>query len=939
MVSFNDETVDNYAELKQKRHLAVMFIDLVDSTRISSHLDSERFHDLISGFLDSTATEIERHGGYVARFMGDGVLAYFGYPTAKENDSVSAIKAALMVKHATNALALKFNLPLAVRIGIAAGTVIMDKWLGKGSARERPISGLTVNLAARLQSAAVPNSILVSDATYQLVENYFDFQLHGQLNLKGLEGTSRAFEVLRAKSPQFRLNQNESVNSRMVSRTGELAMCLAAAREAQCGKSVVLALTGEAGIGKTTLAEAFLESIADLTAQFLCASGNPSNVNEPYFIGKQLFGTNLFSENSTTLNELATAALHALSHKKHSIAQKAVTILFVEDIHWVDPSSLDLLAGLVCSEVTMPLLLVCTSRFKLPPQFQSVPHLFQAQIDRLDEDATRELLQQEVGANISSEVIECIWQRSEGVPLFALELSRLVQSRQDIDLAKAIPHTLSEMLSARLSQLRPAFRVAQCLSVLGLSGELVILASLAQIDDSEAERAVQHLVEARAIKVSENQGHIWLRFEHSLIRDAIYETLFDEEKRRLHRDVASLLNQAKGLQTSFDVLADHYNEAGEFAEAVKLYIRAGRRHHLSGSYREAELSLGRGLAALESLATVPEKVSYELELQNLLAEVLQINLGYSNPLTLAAANRAKALAEKQGEFAKRFGGLAGEWMAASSAGSFRKAHGFAERMRSLALMMGGDEVTATSWMALLTARFRLGDFLGAEEAFVSGKKSFLTERFLSRPGAIAQTFGNGAQVCVFLGEYVEARRRAAFAIWNSRRLGSQYDISFSTYMAAMVCLLLGDDKGAFRLAGVSLALAKVHSFPQFLGAAQIVFGRAKAGLGEAQEGIALMQSGLKAMDAVGSKVGQSLYLTWLAEAYCFAGQHSQALLALEQAQAVNPEEQYFLPEILRLKSRLIGEPEEGPVKSELKRTARALADASQGQWFLSRMFF
>jgi class 3 adenylate cyclase len=922
---------------KEKRHLAVVFIDLVESTRIGANLNPERFHDLISRFLNDVMGIIEKHDGYVARFMGDGVLAYFGFPSARENDSVKAIEAALAVKLVTGVLALELDLPLAVRVGIATGPVIMDQWIGKGSARERPISGLIVNLASRLQSSAKPNVILVSGATHQLTKDFFEFQLQDQLTLKGLETVSEAFEVLDARSPEVRLGENSRESIHLVSRKAELTLCSQALSEARQKKRVLLAITGEAGIGKSALVRAFMAGLHASNPWILKANGDPSATNEPYFLAKQLFGSDLFSRSGTSLEELTSGAIAALVRKDETLETEALNILVVEDIHWADPSSLDLLGGLLNATEAISLLLVCTSRTQLPAQLSAPPHLFHTNIQRFNDTETRDLLLQEVGADIDSDLMERILKRADGVPLFALELSRLVKSSDGANISKIIPLSLSEMLSARLSQLKPAFRFAQCLSVLGLSCELSVLVKLAGMSERQALHAVQHLNDAQAIRVSSVEGVTWMHFEHSLIRDAVYETLFEEDKKQLHRQAAALLDGTSDNQSSLEALARHCRKGEQHSKAVVLYLKTAQRHHASRSYREAERVLERGFATLESIPLSNERLGLELELQSLLASVLQINFGYSNPRARAASVKAKTLAEKQGEFTRRFAGLAGEWMAASSAGEFVKAHEAAERMRSIALTIGSGEIVATSWMALLTSRFRIGNLLGAETAFIDGRSFFSDRNFLSRPGAIAQTYGNAALVSLFLGDHSVGRSRAAFAIRNSRRMGSDYDLCFSTFMGGMVCLLLGSDKAALRLSGISLKLASKHNFPQFAAIGQIVHGRALAGLAQPKAGIELVEAGVGAMKGTGSKVGLPLYLTWLAEAHCFAGQQSEALPCLERALTVNEQERYFFPEILRLKSRLVAATGNDPSREDMLFDARTRAEAMQGQWFLNRM--
>lgn len=918
----------------EKRHLAILFSDLSESTRLCEEIGAERFHRVVFEFLHRAAAEIRANGGYVARFMGDGLLAYFGYPASAEDDSVRAIRAALAIRTCVAELRRSSGIPLAVRSGVATGSVVLGDWLGDGAERERPVVGAAANLASRLQSAASPDTILVAESSYRLARSAFRFDQRADVVLRGIEGITAAYPVISFDRWEHR-PWKSGPTPILVGRSAELAKLAEALAAVRDGQVRMLAIRGEAGIGKTALIDSFLPHLDGTDFKLLRGEANPFSTNTPFFLARQWFEREaLGSADELGLRLAEDAELAAVKQPLAGECNGPV-VLVAEDIHWSDPSSLEFIARLA-SQAEHALLLVVTSREPLPTALEECA--FQMlELSPLDDHEMSELVRREVRHEFAPEAIERIVERADGIPLFGVELARHLTAEEGVP-ASALPWTLSELLAARLSEVRPAQKLGKSLAVLGLASEMSLLADLAEMTNAEAEASARVLHAIGAVQYEPFSEAGQIVFSHALMRDALYETLFDEDREVLHRRAATLLERRSGDQASFEDIARHWAAAGDEQKAAAAYAQAGEQHQMAHGYREAERAIGLGLKALERAGPWPLRDAVELSLQTTLASVLQIRLGYSAVPARAAASRARVLSERQGELRQKFTALTGEWMARSSAGEHAIAAKTARQLLTIAISIGAPDLLAAAWMAQVTSRFRLGDLRGAEDAFVAGTKHFLHAPFADRPGAIAQTYGNAALVAALLGDPATARSRASFAIRHSRRLRSDYDTCFATYMAAMLALMLGADRMAQRLGERALRLADKLAFPQFTAIARIVVGRARAGQGDSAIGIAVIRDGIAAMEATNSRVGLTLYLSWQAESELSAGNFVDAAVTIEQALTINRDELFFLPETLRLKGRILASTDGDAGRSDQCMLAACeLAEQMGGQWFLQRL--
>ena len=922
-------------DVAQHRELTVMFADLVGSTTLARQLDPERYHSVIDRFLAHCSQCIASADGYVARFTGDGVLAYFGYPNVAEDDAVRAIMAALAIREGCKRLARECDVSIDVRCGIASGSAIVGAAIGSGDAREIPVFGDVANLAARLQSAARAGAILVSPETREQTGHRFEFSRSPRLRLNGFPGFQNGWEAVRASDWRQRLPvRNGATPNRLIGREAEQKAFVAAWIEARAGRGSALMLSGEAGIGKSRLIHEWTRRAKRDKARNCVAAADPQRGRTPFQLIVQALG-----EHATVSRHIEAIGYEPFlptefAERVCRHLHDTPALLVFEDIHWADPSSLQVIDALTEMIGAHPILMVVTSRDAT--LLASRSRDFRAiELGPLPHARALELVTRSAGEALTESQRIRIVQRSGGVPLFVEELVRLVSSQSGGGASRSVPRTLAALLQARLTRLGPAMALAQCAAILGVETPVAALERLAERRGIEFAEGLAALVREELALVCGEPSTI--RFRHALYRDAALETLLSTNRKGLYRDAAELFDGHVDGIVPDAALAEFWREAGEPDLALRALDRALTDARKQGAWSEIRELCAAALAAMRDVAASQRGVKAELELQSLLTEALQITIGYSSPTARAAAAKAQHLAERAGEIDQSMKGVAARWMAASSAGDYRDARRFADQVLTLGQLHGGADALAAGHMVDMTTRYRMGDLVGAEAAFRSGTDHFAAPPFLSRTGAIAQTFGNAALIAVLTGDSDVARRRAAHALFAARRYGAAYDRCFAAYMVAMVEILLGADRKAVALGASALRLAADIGFPQFEAIARIVIGRGRAGRGDVDAGVELLRQGLAAMSGTHSRNAQTLYLTWLAEAALLGGDVNEALKTTEIALSINPDELFYRPETLRIRSLALLRTGSLDDASDTLREGLTMAESMRSPWFIDRM--
>uniref|UniRef100_A0A973WR89 AAA family ATPase n=2 Tax=Bradyrhizobium quebecense TaxID=2748629 RepID=A0A973WR89_9BRAD len=692
----------------ERRQVTVMFADLVGSTALSTRMDPEDLRDIIFAYQKCVAEAVRRFGGFVAKYMGDGLLVYFGYPQAHEDDAERAVRAGLKLVAAVSAL--KSPVSLRTRVGIATGLVVVGDLIGSGEAQERGIVGETPNLAARLQGIAEPNMVVIAESTRKLLGNRFELTDLGPKDLKGIGGLVRAWAVLRTSSVASRFEALHAAGlTALVGREEQFELLQRRWSRARTGEGQVVLISGEAGIGKSRLTAALLESLAGEPHKRLRYFCSPQHTDSALYpvIGQMERAAGLahddtpqakldklnavLAQTSTSIPDVALLAemlslpndgrytaleltpeqrrqrtLEALTTQLAGLAGRQPVLMIVEDAHWVDPTSLEVFGRTVDQIKTLPVLLIVTFRPEFSAPWAGQSHVTSLKLNRLAENEATAIVAGLVGSRqVPADVVAEIIDRTDGVPLFVEEMTKAVLEAESEGEARgtaaavpssvlAVPSSLHATLMARLDRLGSAKEIAQIGAAIGREFSHALLAAVAMRNERGLCAALDQLLDAGLLFRQGVPPAASYLFKHALVRDATYGSLLREPRRNLHARIAGAMEGAfpEAAQNRPELLAHHYSEAGMIERAAKLWGIAGQRSISRSALAEAAAQLSRAVSQMASLpetsALRREQIKYQIELVTVLMHVK----GYGAPDTKAAVDHARLLIEKaeaQGE--------------------------------------------------------------------------------------------------------------------------------------------------------------------------------------------------------------------------------------------------------------------------------------------------
>jgi class 3 adenylate cyclase/predicted ATPase len=688
----------------ERRQLTVMFCDLVGSTAMSARLDPEDMRGIIGAYHKCCANLITQGGGFVAKYMGDGVLAYFGYPQAHEHDAERAVRAGLAIVEAAPKLETAAGDALHVRVGIATGIVVVGDLLGSGEAQERGVVGDTPNLAARLQASAEPDSVVIAEGTRKLLGDLFELTDLGPQNLKGVAGPTRAYRVLRESSQESRFEALHAGGlTALVGREEELELLLRGWAKAKAGEGHAALISGEPGIGKSRLTAAFLGRLAGephTRMRYFCSPQHTDSALYP-IIGHMARAAGLSREDDakTKLDKLDAllamsgasredAALfadmlslpndgrhpvlelapqqrrqrtmEALIGQIEAIARKTPVLMIFEDAHWADPSSLETFGRIVDKIGALPVLLFVTFRTEFAAPWLGRPHVTALTIGRLAPREAMALINRVAGnRSLAENIRQDIVERADGVPLFVEEMTKAVLEAEGEGAAArtaaaipsstlAVPASLHASLMARLDRLGSAKGVAQVGAAIGREFSHALLAFVAPLPEAELNLALVRLLHSGLMSRQGLPPDAAYLFKHALVQDAAYGTLLREPRRALHGRIAGVFeSQFPDIAESQpELLARHWAEAGLIEKAALLWGKAGLRSLARSALIEAEAQLARALVQIASLPGTPILRREEIKLQVALMNAQMHAKGYGAPDTKASLDRARSLIER-----------------------------------------------------------------------------------------------------------------------------------------------------------------------------------------------------------------------------------------------------------------------------------------------------
>jgi len=686
----------------ERRQVTVMFSDLVGSTALSARMDPEDLREVIAVYQKCVASSVQRFGGFVAKYLGDGVLVYFGYPQAHEDDAERAVRAGLELIAAVGAL--KSSVSLRTRVGIATGLVVVGDLIGAGEAQERGIVGETPNLAARLQGIAEPNMVVIAEGTRRLLGNLFELEDLGAKDLKGIAGPVRAWAALRASTAEGRFEALHATGlTALVGREEELELLLRRWSRAKTGEGQVVLLSGEAGIGKSRLTAALLERLSGephTRLRYFCSPQHTDSALYPIISqmeraagfahddtsqGRLHKLDAVLAQTSTSPEEAALFAemlslpndgrypalaltpvqrrqrtLEALTSQVAGLASQQPLLMIFEDAHWTDPTSLEAFGRTVDRIKTLPVLLIVTFRPEFNPPWVGQSRVTSVTLNRLGEREAEAIIARLVGnkelpADVMAEIVE----RTDGIPLFVEEMTKAVLEAEGEGEARrtvaavpsptlAVPASLHASLMARLDRLGPAKEVAQIGAAIGREFSHALLAAVARKPEAELSATLERLIAAGLLFRQGVPPHATYLFKHALVQDAAYGTLLREPRRALHARIAETLEGqfAEIAENQPELLARHCTEAGQIEKAAGLWGKAGQRSLARSALVEAVAQLTRALDQIVTLTATPALRREEIKLRVALLTPLMHVKGYAAPETKAAVERARLLIEQ-----------------------------------------------------------------------------------------------------------------------------------------------------------------------------------------------------------------------------------------------------------------------------------------------------
>jgi class 3 adenylate cyclase/predicted ATPase len=955
----------------ERRQLTVMFCDLVGSTALSARLDPEDMREIIGAYHRCCAEQITKAGGFVAKYMGDGVLAYFGYPHAHEDDAERGVRAALALIEAVPTIRAGPDAKLQVRIGISTGLVVVGDLIGEGAAQEQGVVGETPNLAARLQALAEPGQVAISQSTRRLAGGMFEYRDLGRVALKGLAEPVQAWQVTGSSDVQSRFEaQHGAALTPLVGRDEELDLLMRRWRQAASGAGRVVLLSGEPGIGKSRLTVALSDRLQDephTRVRYFCSPHHTDSAFYP--VVAQLERAASFERHDTSeakLSKLASLLGQPASHdndiqlltellsiptgdrfaplnasaqwKKEKIfeallrqlgmlTRQGPVFVVYEDIHWIDPSSRELLDMTVERVASLPVLLIITFRPEFPPPWIGQAHVTTLSLGRLDRRVGGALVACVAGNNrLPDEIVAQIVERTDGVPLFVEELTKAVLEGSDRGnrvtgrlaaspiMTVNSPATLHASLMARLDRLGAiAKKIAQIGAVLGREFRYELIEKMEQRPAAELQAGLDRLVEAGLLYCRGAAPQSSYLFKHALIQETAYETLLKSTRQQLHARVAEVceISFPDTARTRPELVARHFAQAGLVERSIDYWQRAGELAMACTGYREAISHLSTALDFLAELPDTPERARKDLDICVKVIPLI-ITLTGASPEAGRIAARALSAARRLEEGPQHFMALWANYYYVMRSGRFREAAELAEEVLALANRLGDRGLLLEAYHARWGAALYGGQASLARTDASQGIALYEAGRH--HPHVLAFT-GHDSGVCAravssltlwLTGASERAVRMANDAVALARQLSHPNSLATALYHVAVTHQCCGDVVGCGDLADRAVEVSREQGFSSPLAVGTFLSGWAHATRGDIETGICRMENGLAALET-GPRIYVSYGLAVLAEIKGRVGRIAEGLelvrkgLALTEASG----EGLFEPELHRLEGEFI----------------------------------
>jgi class 3 adenylate cyclase/tetratricopeptide (TPR) repeat protein len=971
----------------ERRPMTALFADLVNSVGIAERLDPEELMRIRDSYLECCDEIVTEHGGYLAQFLGDGIVAYFGYPRATEDDAASAVSAGLAILDAVGRLDVTPEAPLLARVGVATGLVVVSERVSRAKDRTVELVGKMPNLAARLQSIARPGALVIADSTRRITRGRFTYNDLGKVSLKGFTKPVQAWEVTQSSTTASRYRARllgEPLP--FVGREGELDILVRSWGKARAGRGQVVEIIGEPGIGKSRLIETLEQRLAGdrpIRVRWFCSPQHGGSALYPVIeqlqraasIKRQEAATARLdklrrligqSDESGETNLASLAALLSIPLDRPSVLdtltpekRKEVTLaallaqfaqlsgtgpvmMIVEDLHWVDATTLELLQLIVQRTSECPVLLIITTRPEFRPRWTDGSFVT-LNLGRLDPDDSEELCKQAAGNALPDSILRQIVGRADGIPLYVEELTRTVveslgsgedeTSDRSIDSATAIPLSLHDSLVARLDHLGPARRIADIGAVIGRRFSYDLLSAVAAKPDAELRSSLHRVIMSGLVSQSGLPPTSSYLFRHALIRDAAYDSLLRTDRQTLHAMVGSVLRDRFPdlVENEPETAAYHFSRSGAPAEAIPYWEKAGRRAASRAAHADAAVHYSAAVDLVRKQDDEGiERAGRELSLLIPLAISLSSSRGYSVDEVRDLLTQARNICDRLGNVSTLYPILRGLCTFHIVRNDLDTAEELARRCIRI-----GEEIANIPYLIeghnalgyvlygkgeLEQARIHLERALDLYEKNEDSGLVFPTEQDPKMASACLL-----AHTLHLQGDVAAAAARCEQSVAWARKLNRPFDLGYALLVASYYCTLNKRYLEAKALAEEAMDISQTHGFGYYYLCDQLALGIAIAHLGQIEQAIRILEPAFAGLAAIGGKYGWVCFaLGELASCYAVAGCLERARTTIDATihEAINVGERVYLSFLHRVRADIMAKtpkPDWDEVERELCR--------------------
>jgi class 3 adenylate cyclase/tetratricopeptide (TPR) repeat protein len=929
----------------ERRQLTVMVVDLVDSTSLTRRIDPEEMSEVLAAFQNAAGREIDRYGGYIAKYMGDGLRAYFGWPTAHENDAERAVRAGLAIAEAVGRLKAPTKEALSARIGISTGLVVVGELVGQGLAREQTVSGEPPHLAARLQALAPAGGVVVSAATRCLLGSIFGLEDLGTHRLKGFSEPMPVFLIRGPRLLATRFDAHVTQLLPMVGRRKELAVLLDRLQRAQGGQGQVVLLSGEAGVGKSRLLRALTDHVASgsepgfSTVWYQCSSCFGDTAFHPFidqierdagFLREEPPASRLarlegylaaggvddyrtvafiatllslppggrFTPPELSPQKLKKETILALVEQGTHHTRGMPRLLLFEDAHWADPTSLEVLDRIVDCLAAQPTLLIVTCRPEFaPPSWHERPYVTSLTLRRLSRRQSRTLVNRlSGGRRLPADTVEEIVSKADGVALFLeesikaiLESGLLMQEEGSNEPTCVIPSTLHDALTARLDRLASTKETAQLAAVIGREFSWELLAAVSTLHASVLREQMTQLVSSGLISVRGTPPNATYSFKHALVHDAAYESLLKSHRVRFHAAIARAMEAdwPDLRRTRPELLALHYARAGLTAEAVDYGLLAARLAAKRSAYVEALAHLKRALALARSLPKGRPRRRRRLALKMELADVLMAWKGFSVPEVGKAYDDALNACGKVARAEQQLTILWGLFFFHLVRAEYLKCLRIGRKVLRLASSSGDEQAFVAAHLIAGRSLLQVGKLTVARMHFE--KASSCSDPAVHRPAhsslpdphLVMLTYT--ALALALLGDRRRASIFDAAALHRARTSRHPHRITFVLLYSIRLHYILSDYQKLHRRIVILSRIVDKNGYELYRAVAKTWESWLLAREGQPAKGITLIKPALESYKSAGATWNVPVVLIQLAEMFRFYGDDRKRLQFLDEA--------------------------------------------------------